>query len=172
MKIPGTLIAIALPGCANIAESISQTLECNFDFHTLSACIKGEYQVSIQARPLAVDEIQLQALQVSYHGKQQALSITPDTSLLDGDKGIISFEDINFDGIADIAISTSFGLANLYMDYWVFNKEEKRFIKIGNYARFILNPASKSLSSTVKIDATNYQKQVYTWQAYKLVKIK
>jgi len=170
MKLFTTLVAISLFGCSAIAESTNQAAECHFDFHTQAPCVQGDYKVSIHASPLAADEIQLQALQVDYHGKQQLLSISPDTSLLEGDKSIILFEDINFDGSPDIAISTSFGLANQYMDYWVFDKVSDRFIKVGNHARFTLHPADKTLSNTVKVDAASYQKQVFTWQGDKLVK--
>lgn len=170
MKTLVAIVALAFIGCSNVAESISLASVCEFDFHKLSQCRHGDYQVSIQTSPLADDEIQLKTLLLNYKGKQYSLEITADTSLLDGDRGIIAFDDINFDGIADIAISTSFGLANQYMDYWVYDAAKKRFNKIGNHAHFSLNPADKTLSNTVKIDAANYQKNIYSWQDGKLVK--
>lgn len=161
MKFTTTLLTMPLCGCAAIAVTISQAGECRFDFHQQPPCNQGGYRVSIQTSPLAADEIRLKALAVSYHGKQQILGITPGTSLLTGDKGLILVEDINFDGMDDIAVSTSFGLANQYMDYWVFDKAKDRFIKLGNHARFTLHPADKALSNTVKVDAAHYRKQVF-----------
>lgn len=170
MKILYILSTVALLGCSGIAGSASVGTECDFDYSNLSVCARDDYKVTIQSHRLAVDEIQLQALQINYRGKQQLLDISADTSMLEGDKGVVLFDDINFDGIPDIAISTSFGLANLYMDYWVFDKEKGQFTKLGNYTRFTLHPADKSLSNTVKTDAATYQENTYAWKRGKLVK--
>ncbi len=170
MKILYTLSAIALLGCSEIAGSANGKTECDFDYSNLTSCTQDDYKVSIQSHRLAVDEIQLQALQVNYREKQQLLDISADTSMLDGDKGVVLLEDINFDGIPDIAVSTSFGLANLYMDYWVFDKEKDQFAKLGNYTRFTLHPSDKSLSNTVKTDAATYQENTYVWKSGKLVR--
>jgi hypothetical protein len=170
MKVLYTLTTVALLGCSEIAGSASGGAECNFDYSNLQVCTQSDYKVVIQSHRLAVDEIQLQALQANYRGKQQLLDISDDTSMLEGDKGIILFEDINFDGIPDLAVSTSFGLANLYMDYWTFDKEKDQFVKVGNYARFTLHPSDKSLSNTVKTDAATYQENTYTWKSGKLVR--
>jgi hypothetical protein len=170
MKILGAILALAFIGCSDVAESTGLSAVCDFDFHKLSSCSHGDYRVSIQSSPLADDEIRLTSLLVNYRGEQYSLQITADTSLLEGDRGIIAFEDINFDGIADIAISTSFGLANQYMDYWVFDSAKKGFDKIGNHVRFNLHPADKTLSNTVKVNAASYQENIYHWQDRKLVK--
>lgn len=169
MKALYTLTAIALLGCSEIAGSASGKTEYDFDYSNLTSCTQDVYKVTIQSHRLAVDEIQLQALQVNYRGKQQLLDISADTNMLEGDKGVVLFEDINFDGIPDIAVSTSFGLANLYMDYWIFDNQKDQFVKIGNYARFTLHPSDKSLSNRVKTDAATYQKNTYTWKSDKLV---
>lgn len=170
MKIFYTLTVIALLGCSEIAGSASGRTECDFDYSNLTSCTQDDYKVTIQSHRLAVDEIQLQALQVNYRGTQQLLGISADTSMLEGDKGVVLFEDINFDGIPDIAVSTSFGLANRYMDYWVFDREKEQFVKIGNYTQFALHPSDKSLSNTVKSDAVTYQENRYIWKGGKLVR--
>ncbi len=170
MKIFTILTTLALLGCCKIAGSTERKPECRFDFHKRPPCMQNDYQVFVQTIPLAEDEIQLQTLQVIHKSKRHLLNISIDTRMLDGDKGIISFEDINFDGIADIAVSTSFGSGNRYMDYWIFDKEKELFIKIGNYARFSLQPQKKWLSNTVKINAASYQDNIYFWRNNKLVK--
>ena len=43
-------------------------------------------------------------------GKQHLLSLSPDVSMTPGDIGIVSFTDINFDDVPDLAISASFGV--------------------------------------------------------------
>ncbi|PKM46526.1 MAG: hypothetical protein CVV05_02290 [Gammaproteobacteria bacterium HGW-Gammaproteobacteria-1] len=153
-----------------MASSAGSARECDFDYGNLSSCASDDYKVAIQSRRLAVDEIQLESILVSYRGKQQLLEISPDTSMLDGDKGVVLFDDINFDGIPDVAISTSFGLANQYMDYWVFDKEKNQLSKVGNYVRFALHPSDKSLRNTVKDDAATYRDNAYIWRNGKLVK--
>lgn len=170
MKSFYVLATVALLGCSEMVSSAESATECEFDYGNLSSCAYGDYKVTIQSGRLAADEIQLKSILVSYRGKQQALEMSPDTSMLDGDKGVVLFDDINFDGIPDVAISTSFGLANQYMDYWVFDKEKDQFSRVGNYVRFALHPSDKSLSNTVKDDAATYQDNTYFWRSGKLVK--
>ena len=98
------------------------------------------------------------------------MNISKDTSILDGDKGYISFADINFDSIPDISITTSFGLANLYMDYWVYDSANKIYSYVGNFSSFKINNKNKTLSNVVKSSAAEYINTTYTWNGFKLKK--
>ena len=129
MKALYILATAALLGCSEMASSAGSAAECDFGYSNMPSCMFDGYKVAIQRSRLAVDEIQLKAVLVSYRGKQQRLELSPDTSMLDDDKGVVLFDDINFDGIPDLAISTSFGLANQYMDYWIFDNREGPIIK-------------------------------------------
>lgn len=144
--------------------------DCLFDLSTKALCVYGEYQVSVKSKPFEADFVQLASLEVYYKGKKYWLKIVPDTLLTQGDKGIISFDDINFDGVADIAVSTSFSITNQYMDYWLSEPEQKGFIYVGNFCRFKLDPAKKILRNKIQLNAAEYVDNVYTWQGKKLIK--
>jgi len=118
---------------------------------------------------IASDEKSLKELNIDYKGEKHRLTISDDVSMLKGDRGYISFEDINFDGVADIALTTSFGLANLYLDYWVYNANLNKYIYIGNHAKFDINYKNHSLSNTAKVSAAKYDKKIYTWKDFNLI---
>jgi len=126
--------------------------------------------VLLNTEPLAADEKILKSLQLVYKGSTHSLSVSKDTHMLEGDKGYISFADINFDGLADIAITTSFGLGNLYLDYWVYDSVNNQYNFLGNFSKFTLSPADKTLSNVVKLNAVNYENYTYHWQGLSLVK--
>ncbi|MBU6950695.1 hypothetical protein [Hahella sp. HN01] len=86
-----------------------------------------------------------------------------------GDRGYISFEDINFDNHADIAVTTSLGAANLYLDYWVYSEEQKRYVKVGNYPVFKLQPDTQTLTTEVRLNAAQYDRKAYQWRGLELV---
>jgi len=87
----------------------------------------------------------------------------------DRDTGYIKNKDINFDGHADIAITTSFGTPNLYFDYWVYDTKEEGFIYVGNYGDFDIDIDKKILLTNEKINAANYKKSSYQWQGNTLI---
>ena len=72
--------------------------------------------------------------------------------------------------MADIALTTSFGLANLYLDYWVYNTDTNKYIYIGNKVKLNINSKTRTLSNTVKVSASRYDKNTYVWEGFKLVK--
>ena len=173
------LASIFIVGCS---ESIglepvkNSDVECTFQFSSEPVCsyTKDKYsiKVSIITKKLADDEVALTNANVSLDGKQHTLVISPDVSMIKGDIGIISFADINFDGIPDIAVSTSFGVANRYFDYWVYDPKGHAYHSTGNYPKLIANPADKTLSASVKQSAASYQTLKYSWDGDKLVQRK
>lgn len=151
-------------------------IECTFQYSPEPVCAytqdKYSVKVSLTTKTLADDEMALIKANVTLAGKQQALSISPDVSMIKGDIGIISFADINFDSMPDIAVSTSFGLANQYFDYWVYDQKAQAYHSIGNYPKLNANPADKTLSASVKQSAASYQTLKYSWDGYKLIQRK
>ena len=173
------LATIFIAGCS---ESIgvepvkNSAIECTFQFSAEPACTysldKSSVNVSIATKKLADDEIALNTVNVTFDGKHHVLDISPDVSMIKGDIGTISFADINFDNIPDIAVSTSFGVANQYFDYWVYDQKIKGYRSIGNYPKLNPNPADKTLSASVKQSAAAYQKLKYSWDGGKLMQRK
>jgi hypothetical protein len=108
------------------AASQSTSLECSFSGEKPACAYSANGQVvnvSIVTKKVADNEIELTAAVVSVNGKEQILQLTEDTSMIDGSIGIVTFDDINFDGVPDLGISTSFGTANSYLDYWICDAE-------------------------------------------------
>ena len=148
--------------------------ECTFQFGAEAVCSyqagKHAVKTSLVTKTLADDEMALIQANVVFDGKQHTLSISPDVSMITRDIGIISFADINFDNIPDIAVSTSFGVANQYFDYWVYDPKNGNYNSIGNYPKLSTNPADKTLTATIKLDAATYQPQKYFWEGGKLIR--
>ena len=167
------IVLILLSAAGSLAgDSTTDNLDvaCLFEMNSHAICTHGDMRVSMRFIKVADDESKLISIEVAYLGKKHYLRVSPDTTLTRGEQGLISFEDINFDNFPDIAVSTSFGVANLYMDYWIFNRENNNFLRIGNYSRFSLDPKNKTLSNTVKISAKRYKKNTYSWHGSKLIK--
>jgi hypothetical protein len=150
------------------------SVECNISFENLEQCVykssNHEVTVNVASESIAEDEKLITKLAVNTNSIQQILDISPGTTLLDGDLGYISFSDINFDDVPDLAITTSFGAPNLYLDYWVFNVQQKKYISIGNYPHLIIDEDKKTLKATVKSSAENYQTTEWRWNNNKLEK--
>jgi hypothetical protein len=149
--------------------------ECNFSFEELNQC-SYRYQsyeiiIDFTSESIAEDERKITELLVKLNGIQQILKTSPDTTLFDGDIGHISFSDINFDGIPDLAITTSFGTSNLYLDYWVFNIQQKKYIFVGNYPQFTIDDNEKKLKATIKNNAADYQSVEWHWKSDTLEKV-
>lgn len=166
------LFVLTLISCSNDSKKnmVSQPeVFCEFNFDKTS-CIYQYYTVNLNTKQLQSDELSILSLAVSYRKINHILDLTADTTLLKGDKGYISFEDLNFDGIADLGITTSFGVANLYLDYWVYNPKQKKFLYVGNHTKFTIDSTNNTLSNTVKINAAKYENKTYYWNEYKLIK--
>lgn len=173
MRLLIFLSAILFSACSDATNKIASTTDteiCDINFHTTEPCVYKNIKVKILTSVVESDEKTMQALDVVFKSNKYRLNIIPDTSILDGDRGYISFTDINFDGTPDIAITTSFGLANLYLDYWVYDTSKKQYSYLGNYAKFNLDTKNKTLSNVIKINAAKYENNTYKWQGLSLVK--
>lgn len=152
-----------------------ENTECNFSFEELNQCSykskSYEIIVDFTSVNIADDEKKIIELFVKVNGIQQTLKTSPDTTLVDGDMGHLSFSDINFDGIPDLAITTSFGTSNLYLDYWVFNIEQQKYVFVGNYPQFTIDDNGKKLKATIKNNAADYQSVEWHWKSDKLEKV-
>jgi hypothetical protein len=168
--------AIALTACSQPSVSSNQPSAeyCMFSFSGLEDC-----HTTILRKPVSVElalgdpvqgERDLIALRVTWDEKVQNLQVVSDTTILEGDRGYILFQDITFDGLYDIGITTSFGVANLYLDYWVHNESDKHFTYVGNFPRLTPDPEEKVLTSTVRSDAASYERTVWTWVGDELKK--
>lgn len=162
-----------ISGCSDATEDKEPILNsetCDIFFKITGPCVYKNITVNVAVKKIASDEKLLQRLNIVNQDNKYTLNITKDTSILKGDRGYISFADINFDAAPDIAITTSFGLANLYIDYWVYDTIKKKYAYLGNFSEFKINNKDKTLSNIVKISAAKYKNTIYTWQGFKLVK--
>lgn len=165
-------------GCSESAglQPHASNVNCTFRFNPEPVCsFKADQhaiEVKIITKNLADTEIALIQAKVVTNGKHDIVSISPDVSMNAGDIGIVSFADINFDNIPDIAISTSFGVANQYFDYWTYDPGSKKYTSVGNHPRLNPNPADKTLTANVKLNAATYQSQKYVWDRGKLIRQK
>ena len=149
-------------------------VECEFSFKELNPCAyktsSYDIKVAIVSENVADDEKTIKKITTKINNLEQVLPVTNDTSILDGDLGYISFADINFDKIPDLALTTSFGTPNLYLDYWVFDPQQKKYVSVGNYPKFTINEKSKTLSAKIKNNAEDYQNVEWRWDNNKLQK--
>jgi hypothetical protein len=144
----------------------SQT-ECEFSSTQLNTCMYKtslyDVKISIESEVVSDDEKTIKKITAKVNNVDQSLEVSPDTSILDGDLGYISFADINFDKVPDLALTTSFGTPNLYLDYWVYDSKQKKYISVGNYPKFTINEQKKTLSATIKSNAENYHNIEWHW---------
>jgi hypothetical protein len=173
------LACICLTACNNAVgvEPLSNAgTECLFKFNAKPVCTyqydKHTISVLLITKLIAENEMELSQAAVEMDGIKTIQNISPDTSMLDGDIGIVLFDDINFDGTPDLAISTSFGVANQYFDYWVRDNASGKYLSLGSLPKLSLNKTSKTLEATVKLNAANYEKQVYEWLGNNLIRKK
>ena len=93
----------------------------------------------------------------------KAIEVTP------GSRGLLLYQDINFDHHPDIALQTSFGLANWYFDYWTYSPESKQFEYVGHFPKLNLDLDKKQLTAKRKVNAKDTEKVTYEWNGKKLI---
>lgn len=171
--LAGTILFIS--GCSESGvQAAPVDVECTFEFSAQPVCSfkksKHAFKVALTTKRLADTEVALTHAKVVTDDKQHVLSLSPDVSMTPGDIGIVSFADINFDDVPDLAISTSFGVANQYFDYWTYDAKSAKYRFLGNYPRLNPIPADKALTATVKLNAAGYETQKYFWDKGKLIR--
>lgn len=153
------------------AASAADT-ECVFEFSATPTCSYIEGSLSIQltlvTTKIADNEIELSQANVAIEGKQHELRLSADTSMTEGNKGSVLFDDISFDGMPDLAVSTSFGTANQYLDYWIYDPAAKEYASVGNFPRLVPDAATKTLKADVRMNAASHETQVYAVVGNKL----
>lgn len=170
----GTILFMS--GCGESAgvQPTPVAVECTFELSAQPVCSfkkgKHAFEVALATKRLADTEVALTRAKVVADDKQHVLSLSPDVSMTTGDIGIVSFADINFDNVPDLAISTSFGVANQYFDYWTYDPKNAKYHSLGNYPRLNANPADKTLTASVKLNAAHYETRKYFWDKGRLVR--
>lgn len=175
LKISNLLaLSILLSACSEPSHSSSDSsgddggAPCLFSFEGVEDCnpvIGGEsVEIELKMGEPEYDERALEAVSVSTSGANQELPISSGVTIIDGDKGFVSFQDINFDGHRDLAVTTSFGVSNLYLDYWVYDAEGKEFRYVGNFPKLEPDEERKLLTTQVKVNAESYERKVWVWE--------
>lgn len=168
---PPQVDAVAPPP-AGAAPVASADRECVFQFSEHPTCTyaagASSIQLTLAASRIADNEIELTRAEVSIDGKQHELQLSADTSMIEGTAGSVLFDDIDFDGTADLAISTSFGTANQYLDYWIYDPAARQYIAVGNFPRLKPDPAAKTLEADVRVNAATHETQMYVVVGHKL----
>lgn len=173
------LLALTLSACATTSMSAGNApadddiIYCLFTIEGFDDChsnIDGKaISVSLEIEAATPDESDVLAIVVSIDGTSQKLQLSNDVTIIDSDRGYIKLQDINFDGFRDIAITTSFAVANLYLDYWVYDPANTRFHYVGNFPDLTPIPRNETLTSTVKLNAESYSHSTWVWMAGDLV---
>ena len=93
-----------ISGCSDAIEdkgSIENSEICDISFKSTGPCTFQNITVNLDVKKVAIDEKVLRRINVVKQRKKFSLNILKDTSMLDGDKGYISFEQcrnlLNFD---------------------------------------------------------------------------
>ena len=170
------LSACTSSGLSQIASGYpTEPITCEFDFHSLNECNiiidKQNMAIRISSMAISEDELQLTHLVLDKGYKTIALPLSHNVSIMPGDRGYVLVEDINFDQRPDIGISTSFGVANAYLDYWVTSENAEQFHYVGNFPRLEVDSKTQTLSATVRVSAANYENKRWRWEDQELVQI-
>ena len=170
MKKAIFLVLFAVQACEAQQDTADQTMEkeCEISFEKFDQCSfqAPSYEISAKviAEDVAEDEKLISSVIIKNNSIEQTLPITEGTSMLDCDIGYISFSDINFDNIPDLAVPTSFGTPNLYLDYWVFDEQQKKYIFVGNYPQLSIDKAKQIITTRVKESEANYNVTEWHWK--------
>lgn len=158
---------------SNISDSNPEPIICEFYFTHADKCsIKTNHkrlEISINTSLISENEVELTDILVQRDGDIISLPVSPDVSFIRGDRGYILIEDINLDQRPDIAVTTSFGVANLYLDYWVFSDNTEQFRHLGNFPRLEVDREEQTLAATVRVNATTYERKIWRWEGQALV---
>ena len=161
-------------------REIHQTVDgptlCDFDFYRIDECHMTVDQqrltVSINTMLTSEHERQLTHVVVNNGNDTFTLPFSQSVSIMPGDRGYILVEDINFDKHPDIAVSTSFGVANPYLDYWVTSENAEHFHHIGHFPRLKVDSDTHTLSATVRVNAATYENKKWRWENRELVRVR
>lgn len=174
MKKAVFLILFFVQACEAQQDTFDQALEkeCEISFGKFDQCSfkTPSYEISVDVitEDVAEDEKLISAVVIKNNSTEQTLPVTEATSMLDGDIGYISFSDINFDSVPDLAIPTSFGTPNLYLDYWVYDSQKQGYEYVGNFPQFSIDKTKKIITTRVKESAADYQVAEWHWKEGKL----
>jgi len=172
IALVGMVLLSSCGSSIGVENKAAKVEDCYFEQSTAPICVfnvgKNAIRVLLKTMPLSDDEIALTDARVSDNGKEYTLKLSPDVSMIKGDTGIISITDVNFDGHTDMAISTSFGVANQYFDYWIFDAKKSSYQKVGNYPKFQIDTSTKTLRTSIKLNAAQYETKKYYWVGDKL----
>jgi hypothetical protein len=162
----------ASAGAMDAAAANAADAECVFEFSAAPTCSYAEGPLSIEVTlvttKIADNEIELPQANVVIEGKQHELKLSADTSMTEGSRGSVLFDDISFDGTPDLAVATSFGTANQYLDYWIYDPAAKEYASVGNFPRLVPDPATKTLTADVRMNAASRETHVYAVVGNKL----
>lgn len=172
-QFTGVLLLAAMT-MANAASTKSPRFDrgmCLVSYSILDDCRFNNMHVAIITKQLSANNKQLLELRVRDGNKTYMLPVSKNTKIGKGGRGYILFEDINFDKIADIALTTSFSTTDQHLDYWVYNSGTAKYDYIGNYPDFTIDKKYKWLINIVRIGPDKYTTHIYDWRAGKLHKI-
>jgi len=170
MKRIAMILLFGIVACSNAAEPVTpqQDTSCEITYNKLGPCVYAGMEVNVVAKKTPDNDLEFKQLTVKYKGKSYSLDISQDAYMIEDDIGLILFDDINFDGVPDVAVTTTFRAANTSVDYWINSPSEKKFIYVGNYEQFTIDAKNKTLTNEVKISAAEYEKNRYIWEGNKL----
>lgn len=175
------LFSSACSGAPNNTEKAPEQFvptppeRCRVTFSGLGEChtVIDQTPVTIELDRSAPEygERTLEQLTVTVGEHVQQLPITEHTVMLESDQGYLAFQDINFDGHRDLALTTSFSTANLYLDYWRYDPEQQRFEPVGNYPQLTPVPGKQQLQSTIRHSAERHENTRWHWQGHRLIPV-
>ena len=80
-------------------------------------------------------------------GWSQHLTAPEMPTAFGADSFYVTGEDVNFDGVNDLALLTSKGAANAYASYWIYRAQADSFAYLGNYPAFSRDTVAHELST-------------------------
>jgi len=155
-----------------VNKPLTKEVECSVSFKNQHCSfISEETSIIVELKTKEINDAEklLTGLQVLLNNQEHLLSVSEDITLFEHDIGYILLTDINFDGFPDLALSTSFGVANQYFDYWTYQPAHEKYEFIGNLPKLGLDKENNHLHSVIKINANEYKETSYSWHDGQLV---